>query len=165
MGAPSRPASREQSEAALRAAVDSLAETANPKRRMDACRELIRCAEHELARVRHESRAWAMKVAEHAWQRIAANPAPDDADIRAALADVAGDMSDVADATFDTFTPSAADVKLVRGSGVGRIGGPWLVALLGLRTGALDLPLTAAPKLADVKHAAATLRKTKRATT
>jgi hypothetical protein len=83
--------------------------------------------------------------------------------MRDVLEVLAGQVAEVSDGRFDGFTPTPHDVNAIRRAVRRRVGPPWVLSYLALRTGAFDQPCVAAPTTKQVATTREALRKTPRA--
>lgn len=155
---------RGKADAELRAAVDAVTSARSVKRRAEAVAALRREADRELARIRHESRHWALRVTTEFVSRLATIARTGtDAALRDVLEVLAGQVGEVSDARFDSFTPTPHDLNAIRRAVKRGVGPPWVLSYLALRTGAFDQPRVAAPTTKQVATTREALRKTPRA--
>lgn len=154
---------RETADKRLLAAVDAVTRARNPTRRMRAVAALRREADGELARLRHENRQWALRVARERHQDLVQAAAASGSGLRDTLEAIAEEIAEVSEQAFATFKATPDDLKMVRDALRRRAGAAWVVSLLAVRTGALDqTPLArATPKRVATMQEA--LRKTPRA--
>lgn len=155
---------RREADHRLRAAVDAVTSARSVKRRTEAVAALRREADRELARIRHESRHWALRVTTEFLSHLApvARTGTDTA-MRDALEALAGQVGEVSDGRFDSFTPSPHDLNEIRRAVKRGVGPPWVLSYLALRTGAFDQPCVAQPTTKQVATTREALRKTPRA--